>query len=513
MGSRVRSAAAVVTVVLAVTAGGCQESVQFTQSPPIGPPPPIGPAAPTTLFVGIPVELSGVARRVDALIPERIATVVEWVGNAACSRRGNSAAVACTTARVDAVIGREGPVALAVRGERLLLHIPLAYALTSRGVGWAGALAESTSGQVMATASFDVSLTPGLAPTVRLSDEIVLSAPVLGVLDGQMAISKHVVPRLRRLLAPSAEALGTALAAVLTRDRVEQAWRALHAPVTLDRELRQWLRAEPLHIAGGGFATVEGEIIWRLAVSSRLQVFTGERPNPLLPRPLPEVSEVAPERQTRLPLPVLLSSAPLLSNLRAAFPPGEVIRAETSDGVALGVAVRNLAVLPSRGQLSIEVQLEILEPEAWVGLQGAAHFVGLPVVRPEAGLLQIDRIGLAGTNGRLPARGPGLGTIGRSQGPRIAPEPFVGRLAAAARMDLALVLRDALPHVNSLFERPHGSAFVMRGRFDEVRITAVAPVMSGFEVTFEFKGGLLLAPAERASRLGVEVTTPGLSGP
>ena len=73
-------------------------------------------------------------------------------------------------------------------------------------------------------------------------------------------------------------------------------------------------------------------------------------------------------------------------------------------------------------------------------------------------------------------------------------------------MDISDVLRDVLPHMNSLFERPLGSGFVLHGRFDAVSVSRVRPARQGFEVTFDVEGTLTLLPSARPQRARDEET-------
>lgn len=500
MGFRLHTAAAAVAAAIAAAAGGgCRETILFTSAPAIGPSPVHDSSAPLTpVFLGLPVDLSELVRLADAALPDRLPAIIEWVGAAACAREGR--ALRCTTAKVDIGIERAGrPTIVASRGD-LTLEIPLRYELVGRGTGRAQHVAEAVSGELTASVDFAVELTPSFVPRIRLKDEVRLSSPVLAVLDGEVALAKHIGPRLRRSIGSAADALAMALAADITRDRVGRAWRALHAPVEINRELRQWLRAEPVQLVPGGFTAAEGGVALRVAILSRLQVFTGDRPSPLPPKPAPELSAGPDAHRTVLRLPAMLPWDGMLSAVREAFAPGETIRTAEVGGTPLGVAVRGLSFLPAREQLGIEFDLEIVEPEALRGRRGTAHAVATPVLRPAASRIELAQIGFPpGTARSRAAPTAGISSSAEAgvaaQLPRLPLAPFATKLGAAAQMDISHVLRDVLPHVNSLFERPLGSSFVLHGRFDAVSVSRVVPARQGFAITFDLEGALMLLPS------------------
>lgn len=491
------TAAAAVVVVMAA-AGGCQEPIPLTNAPVIGPAPvEDSRRALTPVFLGLPVDVSGLVRLADAAIPESLPPVVEWIGSAACGREGS--AVRCTTARIDLEIERAGaPVVVASRGD-LTLEVPIRYHVVGRGTGWAQHIAESASGELTASVDFAVEMTPSFVTRINVKDEVRLSRSAVPVLDGEVPLVKHIGPRLRRAIVPAGDALAAALAAEITRAKVDHAWRALHSPVEINRELHQWLRAEPMQLVPGGFAAADGGIAWRLAIVSRLQVFTGDRPSPLPPKPAPELSTGPAAQRTVLRLPAILPWDRMQSAVERAFPPGETIRSDGPGESPLEVVVRRVDLVPAREQLGIEFDLEVVEPEALRRRRGIAHVVATPVVRPATSRLELEQIGFPNGPDR-PRRQPSAGispaeAARTAQVPVLSIEPFARKLTASAHMDISNALRDVLPHTNSLFERPLGPSFELHGRFDSVSVSRVRPVRQGFELMLDIGGALTLLPA------------------
>lgn len=526
MSSRFIAAASRALLCLSVALGlaGCKQEIHFTKAPAYGAPPPSTPRRePTFLAVSIPVDIAAARLVAAEAVPERLGRVVDWVHNAACARRAQW--VECAGARVDIDLERKGPARLEVARGAVSIEVPLAYTLVARGLGWARDISETRQGQLVATVTIDAGLTGDFEPDVRMRDAVALSEPQLPALRTHVAIGPHVAARLRRPLLSVVEALRRELAAPGIREQTDRAWRALHVPIELNRDLQVWMRAEPERVRAVGFQSDRDGTVFRMAIQARIASFNGPRPTPLLPRPLPALAaEPAGELRTRLQLPVPISSDAMLEAVKAAFPASEILRTGDADGPTVSVRVRDANLLPARGLLSVELQLDVAEPGQFFGLIGSAHIVARPVFRAQSALLELEGLSFpdqppprsrSATPTQFPSsereRRIARGTAEPARGPRIGLEPFASRISKAARMDLSRLLRDVVPHANSALVQTLPEGIVLGGRFDEASIATIVPTREGFEVTFELTGALVMtaAPAAAGDGVAAQAARPG----
>jgi hypothetical protein len=489
----------------------CKQGVQFTKAPVYGPPPPSAPRREiSAIAVATPLDLAGPRRAADEAMPAKLPRIVDWITNATCAKRTRW--VECAGARVDIEIERKGETRITLSQGLLHVEVPLAYEVTSRGLGWARHVTETRTGEVTATVAIEARLTGDYEPEARVRDEIRLSEAAIAALRGKVALEPHIAPRLRRAAAPIAEAVRRELAEARVKLETERAWAALHAPIEFNCDAQVWLRAEPERVHSAGFVERGGTVAWHMLVVARLATFTGQRPPPLIPKPLPEPQrESVEDLRARVLLPAIITADPLIDAIREAFPPAEIIRtADGPDLPPLAVCVRGDELNPARGLLAVELQLEVTEVGQWQGLIGPAHFVGRPVFRPQSSTIELEGVAFPDrppSRQRLPASH--LPTSERDRrvnvaiegvrGPRIGLEPFASRISRAARLDVTRLLRDVLPHANSLLGQHIAAGLVLTGRFDQVQISGVAPTRAGLEITFELAGALAIEAAPRAA--------------
>lgn len=485
-------------LVLAGAAGGCKQDVQLTRPAAVGPAPAVAAPQrrePTTLGFGVPIDLKPAEAIAETALPASLGRFVEWFNDAACAKRNRW--VECNGAKAEIDVERNGPVSIAVEAGRITLKVPLKYALTARGLGWAREIQDSRSGELVATIPIDAQITPAFAADVRLAGPITLSEPTIPVLKAKLALGRLIEGRLKKPLGPVVASVRDSIQAKELRPLAEKAWRALHAPIELGREPQIWLRVEPERIAGVDFAGDGGELLLRYAINARLTATTGQRPAPLLPRPMPELPVAAPDRtaaaegMTELRLPITISSDPLLKALQEAFPAKDTLNSSvTADAVPLASKVGRVSLFQARGQLGIELQLDIVEPARWAGMVGTAHFIATPVIRNNT-VLELDAVGLPDSGSKV-LRSPQKQPTPSPNVPRIGAEPFASRIARAGRMTIEPVINGVLPQANSMIEQPLGNGFQLGGRFESLRIDGVQVVRDGFELTVSLAGNLLM---------------------
>lgn len=486
-------------LLLATTTTGCKQDVQLTRPAPVGPPPPAPPRRDvTSIGLGLSIDLKTATEIADKAIPENLGRIVEWFDDIACAKRTRW--VECNGAKAEIDVVRNGPVTLGAEDGRIALRVPLKYTLAARGLGWASTIRDNRDGEIVATIPIDAGVGANFEPEVRLKEPVTTSEKAIPFLTkGKLSLAKGLESRLKKPLTPVADAIRDSIRSRDLRQVTERAWRALHTPIELSREPMMWLRIEPERVTGADFAADGDQLLFRYVIGARLTVVSGQRPAPLLPRPMPDLprSAAAPQAQakntTELRLPVTVAFEPMLQAMRAAFPANEILKSTPSPEFdPLSTKVRQVSMFPSRGQLGIELQLDIVEPARWAGLIGTAHFVAKPAIQND-GLLVLETVHLPdhATRPNSAAR-PAVKTSRPMNAPHVGAEPYAARIAGAARMSVATALHDALPSANNMIDRSLGDGFSLGGHFDDVKVVNIEAVRDGFELMFQLSGTLML---------------------
>ena len=458
------------------------------------------PQAVTNVRLELPIDTTALMRRIEAAFPETPVAIVNWVPNAACDFRGRSRE--CESAKVEGTIQRDGPIGQRVSGGRLWLVIAYRYDFKARGLNHASHLTEAKAGTLEATIPLEVELAANHSLQMRLRDEIALSEREIVVLKGKLSLAQQLEPRLKKQAAAISTDLGQQGSAPLTRALVQQAWRALHGPIRIATAPDVYLRLEPTGLAGAGLVAAADGLQLRIAVSARTALYQGERPAPMLLRPLPEPSRAVPVEPTRITVPGLVSLAPMQRALEAAFPKQQEI-ATRADPTAPVVKVRveKLDLFASRDLLALELKLDVLEPRPWYGLGGSLYLVGKPVLADNG-----RSIGLQDVSFPELRREPARKGAGRSLpvtatppppartdtgGVRLGLEPFAGRFASVGRLEIDPADMSAvLAKVNAQIGQALEGDLALAGAFDTIAIAAVEPARDHLKVSYDLTGSL-----------------------
>ncbi len=492
-----------VVCVVAASLAACKQEIQFTRTPFAGVVEQDQRAGETTLFFGIPIEMTSVVAVAEASLASQIARSREFIDDIACDKR-KSAFVECNGAIVTAELTRTGAITASADGSRLQVTIPVTYDINARGHGWASYLTDRKTGITSVSVPFDVSLSTTFGLDVRLAGDLVWADKGVPVLKGKVPLSRMADGKIKAQIKGIAEELRKTLAAQPIRDSADRAWRALHAPIELTRGPSLWLRSQPERIYSGGFAMVDGVMQYRLGFDAKVSVHRGERPAPLFVKALPGPLRQPPGKQdaakpetgqTVLRLPYDVGALALQQTIAMAFPKSDVIETRAdAKSAPIKVRVTSASTFPARDRLALELNLDVVEPSRLLGMGGKAYLIGKPVFDPATGILEVREITFPGApqkGGKAPE-----GVL------RIGEEPFAGRFAAAARLDIGKVIEGMQPRINAMLNQPLDETMELSGAFASMQVVGVDPIKDGFRLLLELKGTLSIIP-----RAGVVRTT------
>ena len=207
----------VVLAGLAASIGGCRQDVQFTKPPVVGGAHEEGRTRASTLFLGLRLDQDALATAIVDALPDDTIRVSGVVRGSDCR---SSARGSCRSAGVRGVLRRAGAPVLKAADDRLLVDIPFDYDLKAGTFGRRQRATDDTSGRIVVTAGFKVSLGPDFEVEVERVEPIATSAETVTLLGAGFALGRaldpllQAVPRLRGV-PPRAAGSGAVPAAAL----------------------------------------------------------------------------------------------------------------------------------------------------------------------------------------------------------------------------------------------------------------------------------------------------------
>ncbi|MCB1547223.1 MAG: DUF4403 family protein [Hyphomicrobiaceae bacterium] len=488
----------VVLAGLAASIGGCRQDVQFTKPPVVGGAHEEGRTRASTLFLGLRLDQDALATAIVDALPDDTIRVSGVVRGSDCR---SSARGSCRSAGVRGVLRRAGAPVLKAADDRLLVDIPFDYDLKAGTFGRRQRATDDTSGRIVVTAGFKVSLGPDFEVEVERVEPIATSAETVTLLGAGFALGRALDPQLSRSLKEAGEALQRHLSALPLRDVAARGWRRLHAPVALGAS-GLWRRAEPLSIASGGFRAERGQLFYRLAVAARIAPVVGERPVPLFVTPLPEASlKPAEPLVTQLELSYRVPMSRMVEAVRAALPAGTTLPLGAG-GTKGQLKARRVAVYPSQNRIAIELRADVDTAEGWLGMKGLVHLLGRPHVEPGKRTLRLTNVQFAPTRAS-----PAVFRNGRFI---LADVPLAARLGEGVRLQLDPQLSQFVARTLDGLDHDQDGGLRVTGAFGDWRVESVLPSRKELRIALVLSGALMLRETGPITQSGRVVPSSAL---
>lgn len=433
----------------------------------------------STAYVNIPVNLARVARRAEAAFSERLRMGLD-APDPACARRPSAAE--CSGVKVDHGLALAGNAEASAGGGIVRVRLPFKFDVTQGADRASVESAVTFAWRVRNAGSAEVEIS-------RVED----TAPDAAAGPHGRTI-RALETRLRPLALSAQDELRVVLGELRVAAATEHAWKALSQPIDLGG--KAWLKASPEVAGTGDLATIDNATVYRIPIAARLTLEAGERPA-AGPRSLVTYGQVNTAGGAVLRVATPIGFGPAQAAIEAAFVRGGTLETRPDRfGPPVKVDVKKTRLYPSLRTLAVELEVAASRFEGQV-YHGKAHLVGRPVLDAERHFVTLTDI-------NLPPPPQREGTVGGSPAtaPRLAADPFAGRLAAAFRIDIAQDAADTLPRANGMLQR----------RIDD-RLTMAALLEKATPVSFEVArdGGWLLVDLAGALAFGYEgasTTTP-----
>lgn len=434
-------------------------------------------AAISTAHVTMPVDLQRVARRAEAALLQRLAMGLDTV-DAACAKR--PPATECAPSRIEGAVSLAGRAEAMALGGAVRVRLPLKVDATQG--------ADTSSFAMSVSFAYKVQAGGGLPVEVVRIDEAAADPGAAGS-NGRTA--RLVETRLRPLGLSIQDELRAVMSALPVTAATERGWNALSQPIDLGGG--SWLKAAP-EVAGlGDLVTTAGGSSLRIPIAARLSIEGGERgTSPSRRGVVHGQVNTAGGAVIRVAAPVSLAA--LQPALDGAFvKAGSLETRPDRFGPPVKVDVKRVRIYPSLRQVGVELDIAASRFEGQTYL-GKAHLLGRPVLDVDKQVVTLADIGLAPT----PQRDASTPKFA-SSAPRLANDPFTGKLAAVFRIDVARDAAEMLPRTNGMLQRRLDDKLAISSR-----LTAAAPV--SFELSKD--GGWLLT--DLSGDLSLNYDGPGV---
>lgn len=478
--------------ILSLALAGCRQEVRFTKVPPAAQKDKVAKPTTTNIYVGIPVRLDRLAAEADRAIPQKLRKFVDWLDDAACTKRRGYPY--CVGARADLILSRDGSIKIHAKGERLHIEVPLRYALKARGLRGARNIRESKTGKLKVVAELGVKLARNMRPVVTVSDHLNWSDSSIAVLNGRFEVARLASGRIKRLLSGAVAAFEEDMSNAPIAQSAARVWKILHKPVKLQSEPAVWFSAKPMQIADGGFVSHDGKLLYRLALRSRLAIKRGLSPDLEFLKPMPRrIASGWRESGSTLRIPVEIDYSSAIEALKRAWAQPINVKAARKEN-NMTISVIDSEVYPSGKLVTLGLNLDVETPGRAFDLTGKAYMTAVPVIDAKTKMLEMRQIKMAEA-----IQIPGVGAAtGRRF--RLPAAPFTEEFSNSLRIDAAEQLDKLRKNASKWFDQLIGDGMRMSGRFDGMSIGQVVPLRNQFRADVDLTGEILITMPERQAR-------------
>jgi Domain of unknown function (DUF4403) len=393
----------------------------------------------------LPIELASLARQADAELPDKLVTIKEWLPDAACGKR--NLVTDCTAAKVEGTISRNGPVALQVTASTVKLSIPVKYALSAVGVGWANSLTDQKSGETVIDLAYTVTMNTFGSLDVARRDAPAADDASVALLRANIRLSRLVDPQLKAIAKSAEDNLKRTLAEVPVKAAIAHIWPIIAQPLELGKGSGVWLKTAPEAYNAGSLVSEGGKVAYQIPITSRLAMTESDKAPLSTNRQGATQSQAsAPDGPSRVRVAIPVDLETMRQQAQAAFVNGQSFESRADRfSEPVMVKVRESRVYPAINQIGLQLAVDVTNSKGTT-YAGTLHLAGRPVLDAATGTVTLADVTFPPTSGKgMDGQAPGL--------PRLGIEPFASKFAAAAKLDVSRPLADILQRGKQLLNQ------------------------------------------------------------
>ncbi len=456
-----------------------RSSLEFTRAAP--PPPSTLDLKPirSVSHLLLPVDLSPLLREAETELPDTLATLTQWLPDAACGKR--NIVVDCTTAKVEGTITRDGTVAMQTTPTGVKLSIPIKYALSASGTGWARHLTEQKSGQSNLEIAFSVTSNALGGFDIARRDPAADEAPV-PLLRANLRLSRVLDPQLKPFAKAAEDSLRRALTAVPIKAAMDKTWPLLAQPVELGRGSGAWLKTMPEVYAAGSLVSLNGKTAYQIPIVSRLTITEAEKAPISTNRQTATLSQVnTPDGPSRVRVVIPVDLETMRQQADRAFGGGQVFENRADRfSEPVSVKVKETRVYPALNAIGLQLTVDVTTSKGQF-YNGKLHLIGRPVIDVAKGTVTLADVSFP-VNSAKPPDGQQAGI------PRLGIEPFASTFIAAAKLDVAQPLADTLKRGQQMLNQRLSDDLSLHTTFSETVPVSFESVKDGGALVVDLVG-------------------------
>lgn len=481
-----RPAAWLVMLAASLALAGCEETVDLSQPPVTRAPRLKAETSVTSVQVAEHKNLGTIAVKLGAAMTSPVADISRRLNEALCttSKKGREI---CEDLRLSGSVELDGPPALEAHGQTVQLDIPLRYAVTARLIDGSGGTVFTRTGRLSARAPLKVAIDEQWKLALVYDGSLAWSDPPdFPVLKATASIE----PDVAAALVPIVRKLAQTLTPDLQPDRLKQitaaAWRHLHYPIELSERPSLWLRGDPMEVRFAGLATTSRSLELRTAIVTRLSILEGERPAPLMPRAVPQLTlgEIVGAGGPILPVDVDYDR--ILAQIGRSLPADAPLASDPDTETAISYASAEMRAVGS--QLALTLSLNARLPELWRGVRCRVSYLAEPAVAQGETVLRLINASRTPDAKIRSYAEPARDLLWRRS--------VSDRLVRSIAYDTAPDLEATLALARSAIDQPLGEGLRLKGLFTGARIASAVPAEKGIRLNVELLGEIVVGPEQ-----------------
>lgn len=434
----------------------------------------------TNVFADHPIDLASVEKKLNDAMATEVLVVQSWLRNAACyERRGRKV---CKSARSRTFISRVGAMKLVPAGDGLAAIYPLRAVFSASGSGAAKDVREGVTEHFFVRIALKVGLDKEWQPTVSLGETSIVNAPKkIELLGREVKFKKALNRKLFRVARRLPPILSRKLNGLSFQALAQKSWRRLYDPIQISHAPEIWLRGRPVSLSFGGFGNDGTRLTSRIAIQTLLTTSFGERPVPLMPKPMPALIEgksVVQKSFVNFNLPVSYDE------LHPAIEDALHI-----DGTNIGekgneifVDARKAEIYPSGHYMAVQLNVNADVADEWFDRNGRLYFTASPWFDAKKIALTFDNVAIT-----QPKTNPKFFKDGRFL---FNNAPYVKRLSRAINIPLNARFERLMTSANQMMNQKLGNGLWLRGMFNEISVSSISPRDKSLELNLKLRGYL-----------------------
>ena len=457
-------------------------------------------AAQSPGHVVLPVELGALAQRAEQALPANLAILHDWLPDAACGKRTTN--YDCVNAKLEGTITRAGPVAMQIAPSMIKLSVPVKYALSATGNGWASYLTERKAGETSVDLAFAISVNPAGGLDVTKRDVAPADEATIGLLKANIRLSKLLEPQLRPIARAAEDDLRRALAVLPVKTAIAHAWDALAQPLELGQGSGLWLKGAPDFYTSGSFVSVDGKLTYQIPVAAHMAIVEADKGQSNNAKRVANLSQdVAPAGPSRVRVAVPVDLEAMRQQAEAAFGNGQVFESRADRfSEPVKVKVRSTRVYPALRQIGLELDVEVSTSKG-ATFSGKLNLAGRPVLDAAAGTVTLADVTFPPVSGK--------DTVGQLPGvPRLGTEPFATKFASVAKLDVARALAEVLPRAKQMLNQQVGADLLLQSQLTEAVPVALELARDGAWLMVDLTGDVAFVYNGAMDATNIPALTP-----